>query len=889
MTHPIGASAQKAGDRSAATAGAEQFFETSVRPVLVGRCFECHGTDKQQAGLRLDSRQAMLTGGESGAVIVPGKPDESRLVEVIQHSPGDVQMPPEGKLAEREIAALTQWIATGAFWPEAAKPSATAAAAGSGSDAQAAHWAFQQVRRSPPPDVRNAGWSHSPVDAFILTKLEEHELAPSPPAEPAIFLRRVKFALLGLPPTADEIDEFAADRDPDAPVKLIDRYLASPQYGERWARHWLDVARYADTRGYVFQEDRNYPKAWTYRDWVIRQFNDDLPYDRFLMLQLAADRLVAEADPSEQAAMGYLTLGRRFLNNRADIIDDRIDVVTRGTMGLTVSCARCHDHKYDPIPTADYYSLYGVFDSSDEPGDGEWPHRLVDAPQPREPRIFLRGNRRSRGPDVPRQFLEVLAGPDRKPFTDGSGRLELARAIASPENPLTARVMVNRVWRWHFGQGLVDTPSDFGTRSTPPTHPEVLDWLASELVEGRESRVEGQNSVSGGSWSLKRLHRAILLSAVYQQASDSGSRPSTLDSRLSSDPENRLLAHFPRQRLDFEAQRDAILAVSGRLEQAMYGEPVKLAENPSLGRRSVYAFIDRQNLPGLFRTFDFATPDTHSPGRFATTVPQQALFMLNSPFVLEQSGHVAARPEVAEASDPRQQVERLYRVIYGRSPASDELELGAAFLEHGGDELAEVAVEDDALWQYGWGEFDESAGAVSGFRRLPHWTGSAWQGGASLPDPRLGWAMLRADGGHPGDAAHAVVRRWTAPRDGEVFIVGTLKHGSEQGDGVRGRIVSSRSGAAGEWTAHNAEETTRVSGLRVARGETIDLVTDCRTNPGWDGFTWTASIILRPAEGGRRLRFNSVTDFAGPPPGALSPPARYAQVLLLSNEFVHVD
>jgi hypothetical protein len=330
--------------------------------------------------------------------------------------------------------------------------------------------------------------------------------------------------------------------------------------------------------------------------------------------------------------------------------------------------------------------------------------------------------------------------------------------------------------------------------------------------------------------------------------------------------------------------------VAGRLEQTMFGPSVKLAEEPSIARRAVYAFIDRQNLPGLFRTFDFAAPDTHSPGRFSTTVPQQALFLMNSPFVLEQAEHVAARPEIAAAADPALQVEQLYRVIYGRGPAADERELGIAFLERSGEDAPPVVADGDAgLWQYGYGPLDESSGGVREFRHLPHWNGSSWRGGPDLPDPQLGWAFLRADGGHPGDPSRAVVRRWTAPRAGRLVIVGTLKHPSADGDGVRGRIVAGGSGMAGEWTAHNGEATTRVSDLEVSAGETIDFVTDCRGSINSDGFAWTASLILRPEGGGRRLRFNTVTDFAGPPAGGLSPVARYAQVLLLANEFAHVD
>jgi hypothetical protein len=525
---------------------------------------------------------------------------------------------------------------------------------------------------------------------------------------------------------------------------LIDRLLASPHYGERQARHWLDLARYADTKGYVFTEDRNYPFAYTYRDWVVRAFNEDVPYDRFVTLQLAADR-VNPADKRDLAAMGFLTLGRRFLNNTPDIIDDRIDVTCRTFLGLTVGCARCHDHKYDPIPAADYYSLYGVFASSVEPKDlpliGEVdrtpeviafetelkkredeynafkaklrtaklsaiggvtgpasaalrdnerifnraernqlqeqrkkidafqanspvapPRAMVlnDAPQPTEPYVFLRGNPGNHGPNVPRRFLSALSGPERKPFTDGSGRLELAKAIADPKNPLTARVLVNRVWAAHFGQGLVRTPSDFGTRSDPPTHPELLDWLAAEFVRG-------------GS-SVKKLHRLVMLSRTYRQSSEV---PAEM---AKQDPENRLLTHQNRRRLDFEAMRDGMLLVAGRFDPIVGGKPVDLFKEPFPRRRSVYGFIDRQNLPGTLRVFDFAGPDQHSPQRFTTTVPQQALFLLNSPFVIEQARALAARPEVAFRTQPEDKVRELYRAAYGRAPDADEATAALDFI-----------------------------------------------------------------------------------------------------------------------------------------------------------------------------------------------------------------
>jgi hypothetical protein len=665
----------------------------------------------------------LLKGSDNGAVVVPGQPDKSLLVQAIRYT-GDVQMPPKAKLPDEAIAHLTEWVKMGAPWPE--ETVKADAASLSVAEVRRTHWAFQPVKKPSQPAVKHPHWVKTPIDAFVLAGLEGKGLTPSPAADRRTLIRRVTLDLHGLPPTPEEVAAFESDRSPDAYARLIDRLLASPRYGERWGRHWLDVARYADSKGYVFTDERRYPFAYTYRDYVIRSFNEDLPYDQFVLQQLAADQLPLGEDKRPLAALGYLTLGRRFLNSLPDIIDDRIDVTMRGLQAMTVGCARCHDHKFDPIPQKDYYSLYGVFASSVEPKelpligrpeqsealaafekelakrtaevekyrnehkddlakgnrkfrDGlralqkkveQWqatspiaPPRamvLIDKPTPEEPHIFLRGNPRNPGPSVPRQFLEVVAGPQRQPFRQGSGRLELARAIAYRDNPLTARVLVNRIWLHHFGAGLVRTPSDFGLRGDPPTHPELLDWLAATFMHN--------------GWSIKKLHRLIMLSNTYQQASG-------VDPRLlQMDPDNRLLARMNRQRLDFEAMRDSLLVVAGRLDTLMGGRAVELTTTPFTTRRTVYGFIDRQNLPGLFRTFDFASPDTSTPQRYTTTVPQQALFLMNSPFVIEQARHFLQRPDVAEQTNDEAKIKRMYQLAYSRTAEADEIAIGLRFL-----------------------------------------------------------------------------------------------------------------------------------------------------------------------------------------------------------------
>ncbi len=848
------------------TAAQFEYFETKVRPVLAESCYSCHGQKKQEAGLRLDTAAGIRGGADDGKVIVPGDPNKSRLITAVRRE-HERPMPPKTPLKADAVAALVEWVKTGAAVPDDI-------AQGPMTDPKK-HWAFQPVKLPDVPKVSRepkATASLNPIDAFVLAKLSDKGMSLAPRADKRTLIRRAYFDLLGLPPTVEEVEVFVKDESPDAWEKLIDRLLASERYGERWGRYWLDIARYADTKGYILTQERAFAFSYTYRDYVIRSFNEDKPYDRFVTEQIAADLLPLGEDKRPLAAMGFLTLGRRFLNNQSDIIDDRIDVVTRGFMGLTVTCARCHDHKYDPIPTKDYYSLYGVFASSSEVTDlpligevkrtpevvafeaevekreadykaetdrrhantlkklrdpfsvtdyfravldlrgksGEevqgllrqrdltrlvydrwrtfletaWKakspvysslvalaaipetdfeskalgslakdtnplvlkalvdakpktlksaveaianavganpppatltkeqaelfavwgrggpidiplsdadkiqnrtdrdalaalrkkidafkvanphappraHVLKDNAQPTQPVVFVRGNQNNRGPQVPRQAPAIIA-PNRKPFTQGSGRLELARAITSPENPLTARVMANRVWLGHFGHGLVRTPSDFGLRSDPPTHPELLDYLATQFVK------EG--------WSIKRLHKRIMLSATYQQSS------AVSGEQYKNDPENRLLSHQNRRRLDFEAMRDALLAASGKLDAASGGKPIDLFKAPFSTRRTVYGLLDRTNLPGTFRVFDVASPDTHSPQRFQTTVPQQALFLLNSPFVQEQAKTLAARKEVVEAKTPQAKVTALYRVALGRSPTKDELALATEFV-----------------------------------------------------------------------------------------------------------------------------------------------------------------------------------------------------------------
>jgi len=928
-----------------------EFFEKQIRPILAEQCYKCHGADKQKAALRVDSRAAILKGTDEGPVVVPGKPEESEFIKSLRHT-GISKMPEKAdKLADAQIEAMAQWIRMGMPWPENDKPTTPGA-----QELAKKHWSYQPIKKPAVPAVEDpTKWAQAPLDAFILTKLSEKKIAPSPRTDKRTLVRRVTYDLIGLPPTTAETAAFEQDASPDAFAKVVDRLLSSPRYGERWGRYWLDVARYADTKGYLAgDENRRFAYSYTYRDWVIRSLNDDLPYDQFIIQQLAGDRIATPENPQPLAALGFITLGRRFLNNQADIMDDRIDTVTRGLMGITVACARCHDHKFDPITAKDYYALYGVFASSVEPPskdlpvlaksqdaateaeyrkqlaerDGEIakflqqfgelygmrtlpalgvpsfiplevterlvdksakielnklrkkveelnagplspprPMALVDSPQPHNPRVFIRGNPGRPGEAVPRRFIEVLSGGKPEPFQNGSGRLDLARAIASKDNPLTARVIVNRVWTYHFGGlGLVRTPGDFGVKGEAPTHPELLDYLATRFME------EG--------WSLKKLHRTILLSSTYQQTSNA--RPDAAQ----ADPENRLVHRMNRRRLDFEAMRDSLLAVAGQLDGSMGGRPVELTTPPFAKRRAVYGYIDRQNLPGVFRTFDFASPDTTSPQRYHTTVPQQALFMMNNPFVLEQARALVTKPEFQQPQAYEAQIHELYGYVLARKAESTEVDAGLRFVMNGITNPA-PREQPKPLWQYGYGSYDEAAKRVE-FTKMAAFVKDVWQVGAKLPDGKLGYVSLGADSGHAGnDAKHDAIRRWTASRDGAVTISGKLSRPAEAGDGVIGRIVSSRRGEL--WKAEVLSKQTadpRVDRVDVKAGDTIDFLVGCRGDSNSDTFLWAP--VIRDAAG----EWSAKGQFAGPPaplPPQLKPWEQYAQVLLETNEFVFVD
>jgi hypothetical protein len=732
---------------------AADFFEAKIRPVLAANCWECHGSAKQKSGLRLDSREAILKGGETGPAVVVGKPGASLLVEAIG-SDGSIQMPPRKRLTKPEIAALSEWVKQGAPWPEprpdlsVRKPLPSSSSRSSITAKDRDFWSFRPVQDASLPAVQDAAWSQSGVDRFVLAKLEASGLRPALPADRRTLLRRVTFDLIGLPPTPEEVESFLRDDSPDAFEKVVDRLLSSPHYGERWGRHWLDIARYGEDQAHSFQP-RLYPHGYRYRDWLIQALNSDMPYDRFLIEQIAGD-LLDEPDRQERlAALGFFALGPVYYGDskQFDQYADRIDTLTRGVLGLTVACARCHDHKYDPIPTTDYYAMAGVFASSEyfeapsapkeqveaydkaqakirkktqevngflkseadrlklkvprnqvekslpaesrhklaglrkeleqlkkaQPPKYPVIHTLVEGKSPTNMRVLIRGNPETPGDEVPHRFLSVLGGEEH-PFSHGSGRRELAQDIASPANPLTSRVLVNRVWQHHFGRGLVGTASNFGALGERPTHPELLDWLASRFVRG--------------GWSLKRLHREIVLSATYRQSSRFDARAHEID------PSNTLIWRMNRRRLEVEAWRDAMLAVSGQLDLAL-GGPSTALDVAGNRRRTCYAEISRHDLAPLLRLFDFPDPNITSGRRTETTVPLQQLFVLNSEFVIEAARALAGRfnSTAPQDQDDSELICRAYLRLYSRQPSPREIALGLSFLKAGG------SASDLSRWQ----------------------------------------------------------------------------------------------------------------------------------------------------------------------------------------------
>ena len=935
-------------------------------------------------------------------------------------------------------------------------------------------WAYKAPLKTPKPDNEGV-WGNNPIDAYIFENLKKYKLTPSDEAGKRELVRRVYFDLIGLPPTYEQVEEFVNDKSENSYERLLEKLLASPRYGERWGRHWLDVSRYADTQGYNFTRSNKYPFAYTYRDYVIRSFNEDKPYNQFIKEQLAADLMNLKGDDKKNlAALGFLTTGERFLNKTDEIINDRIDVTTQAFLAMTVACARCHDHKVDPIPAADYYSLYGVFKSCHEPkledlpeigkpvdqaafekykqdrsnllkklankeneifekARKEWPkfvdgvveyighsrvhkkkerrdqkgralrkghvemlkkyisgkegkedrfyallhhvyHRtnekdiaklvkdyssresspqalkealskkpitkriqvyevyrdllkaafgkgkdkkysevrelvygkkfnevydrqnkraiverdernqltkieneiknlmtangappramiVVDKAKPYNPYIFNRGKPHDRGPKVKRRFPQVVSYHSKhNEFKKGSGRLELAEAIADPKNPLTARVIVNRVWQWHFGEGIVTTPSNFGKMGLPPSNLKLLDHLAIWFVEN--------------GWSIKKLHKYIMSSAVYMQKSAIREDMNAIDGA------NKYLWRMNLHRLEWEAMRDSMLQASDSLMIMNGGQPRNILKFNTKSVRSVYGFLDREKIPGALKNFDFPTPQVTCEARIKTVVPQQGLFMMNSQLVTDCSKVIASKLDHNLSNEER--IKQLFKKTLSRLPNDQELSKALSFIDNSKDKFN----YQPPKVEYGIAYIKEKS--LSGFKHFDFYKDKTWKFKGKFPHPKYEYASLRADGGHPGGNFPAV-QRITIYEKGSISLKGSLKHPNKKGDGVRAVLFVNGSEVK-SWKAHNKTVSTNSDAIEVKSGDIIELAVEPNKNHGFDTYNWKSKILLNTGVEIKEMDMNALfSGKQGRNSKAYGVWDALAQVMLMSNEFLYVD
>jgi len=946
----------------------ELTFERDIRPILRAHCFDCHGaTDKPKGGLDLRQVRKMQTGGDSGTAVVPGNADASLMLQRVVSK----EMPPgEMKLTDKEIETLSIWIRSGA---KISRPEPENIPPGLGiTPEERAFWSFQPIVRHAEPEVAEPvrGRVRNPTDAFLLAQMPEGLTFADDADRPTLILRS-HFDLTGMPPSAAELQQWINDPSEDWYVRLIDSLLASPNYGERWGRHWLDVAGYADSDGYTVSDPER-PWAWKYRDYVIRSFNADKPFDRFIAEQLAGDELAGPQQgdlTAEQiellSATGYLRMaadgtgsGEDNPTGRNQTIGDTIKIVSTSLMGLSVGCAQCHDHRYDPIPQTDYFAMRAVFAPAmdwqnwkvpsqrlmtlyteadrkkaaevsaeaaiigteraakqaeymaqaiekellkyEEPlratlkeaYESEAAKRTpeqaellkkypsvnispgvlyqylpeaaedlkkfdariaeVNAKRPAEEflavltepaghlpetHLFHRGDFQQPLAVVPPAALTVACPEDARvefltddPSLPTSGRrMAFAKWLTSRDNPLVARVIANRIWLHHFGKGLVPTPADFGRLGVPPTHPELLDWLADEFIQN--------------GWSVKHLHRIILSSTAWRQSS----RRTAMHDAL--DPDNRFYSRQAITRLDAELVRDRMLATSGRLNPQQFGAPAPITEDDAgqvviddnETRRSLYVKVRRSQPVAMLQSFDAPVMEVNCENRPVSTVATQSLMLMNSGSILNHAAKLAERCRAEATAIPDDQLAN----------------------------LPTLPAPPHEVWQYGYGDYDETSKQTASFTPLAHFTGSQWQASSTLPDPMLGYALLHAAGGHPDQPGRAVIRRWVAPVSGTLTVSGSLQHGSPNGDGVRARVVSSRAaqqgnGLLGEWTCFNSKVDCPAAATAVEAGDTIDLIVDCLAANTSDSFQWTAKITLTTVDGMVRT-FDSAADFHGPP------------------------
>jgi hypothetical protein len=1084
------------------------FFEKKIRPTLVEKCYKCHSTEAKKAKgqLLLDNQEVTLKGGETGPAVVPNDLEQSLLIKAIRYTDKDLQMPPDGKLSSQVIVDFETWVKNGAPDPRKEKIKEFDL-----KKAAQEHWAYSPLQPTPIPSV-SSGWISNPIDNFVLYELKKTNLVPSQIAGKAILIRRAYFDLIGIPPTEAQVEKFVKDQSKDAYKNLIDTLLDNPMYGERWGRHWLDTARYSDTSGTVnANREARYTYSYTYRDYVIRSFNENKPFDRFILEQIAADK-IKDVKREDLAGLGFLTLGKNS-GNANDVIDDQIDVIFKGFMATTVVCARCHDHKFDPVSTKDYYALHGVLNSSYFPSDAEKPllkpivetdgykdylskrtaiegeietfingrhaaalhefktntfknvyggyalnsvaasnrtdfirdgglnvrmiqrwSAMINVRQPNmrgggnSPRnvsvndiqrsvfipyglmfnvtndfktefsvmldkhstninpyvlshikkvgtvkdmkdlasvyhnavmaisstptnivgvedfiaavfknggpldidrdsfsrfyssnqktmqydnelrqqrgklithelshphtparamalgdkdravnsaVLIKGDPGTRGPIVERKFITTFDYLNPNLFTNGSGRLELAKAIANPKNPLTARVAVNRIWQFHFGEGLVTSVDDFGINTPKPIHYDLLNYLANRFI------AEG--------WSVKDMHRLIMNSSTYRQLSNGDGKKSLVD------PYNRLYWRMNAARLDFETLRDTILFLGGKLDTTMGGQSVNLvAANGGeySTRRTVYGLVDRGRLPEVFTTFDFATPEMTTGKRFQTTVPKQALFLMNNAMVIEQVRNMVTRPEFVRIVTEEERIKALYRICFQREPSQLEIKIGLRYIENAmKEDLSDVKKEYN--WRYGYKSVDNRTKALSNFFEFNKFDKDVY---SSTNDYFKGLTVTKTGGSLSQNPALASVRQWVSPRNGSFSVSGTV---STKGGGANKEkksdnvtlFINKNGVNQSKIVVGDAESPIKLA-LDLTVGDKIEFVT---THDSVSARDYTLSIQIsevRDVNSLTPVNWDSKADYRGPirkSDRELNSWERYAHILILGNEMVFVN
>lgn len=1094
------------------------FFEKKIRPVLVEKCYKCHSAEHKKAKgqLLLDNQESTLKGGENGPAVVPNDLEQSLLIKAIRYSDKDLQMPPDGKMSSQIISDFETWVKNGAGDPRVEKVKVTDV------NAEAKkHWAYAALPDKPEPPPIKSKWITNPIDAFVFSELAKTNLMPSQIADKKILIRRAYFDLIGLPPTEKDVENFLKDSSPNAYEKLVDRLLDNPMYGERWGRHWLDTARYSDTTGTVnANREPRYTYSYTYRDYVIRSFNENKPFDRFILEQIAGDRL-SDIKKPDLAGLGFLTLGKNS-GNANDIIDDQIDVIFKGFMATTVVCARCHDHKFDPISTKDYYALHGVLNSSYFPSDSEKPllnpvsdtegykdyltkrnsiemdienfinsrhlaalnefktntfkniyggyalnsvaasnrtdyirddglnvrmiqrwtsminvrtpnmrggmestvvsndagvavqstpkgsksstnpksavflpfgtmfnvddgkfknefssflsehsdevnpylmshikkvgviknmkdlamayqsavmavnttptnivgleqfvssvfknggpldidrdsfprfyssnqktmqydnelrqqrgklitHEInhpytparamaiSDKPKAIDSAVLIKGDPGTRGPVVARRFISTFDYLNPNLFTNGSGRLELARAIIHPLNPLTPRVIVNRIWQFHFGEGLVTSADDFGINTPKPVHYNLLNYLADRFIKS--------------GWSVKDMHRLIMCSSTYRQVSNGDGKKSLVD------PYNRLYWKMNTTRLDFETLRDTILFLGGKLDTNMGGQGVNLVTangGEYSARRTVYGLVDRGRLPEVFTTFDFATPEMTTGKRFQTTVPKQALFLMNNAMVIEQVRNMVTRPEFVRIVTEEDKIRALYRICFQREPSDLEIKIGIRYIENAmKEDMSDVKKEYN--WKYGYRVSDSRNS--SSFFEFPKFDKEIY---SSTNDFFKGVTATKTGGTLSKNPSIKSVRQWVSPRNGTFSVSGTVGSKSRPGETVH--LTVYKNGTVQNKVSVNS--STEIPFNLTADLNVNDKLEFVMSNDSNVNKDYTLSIKVSEVKDANSLTpvvWDSKIDFKGPirrTDRELNSWERYTHILILSNEMVFVN